>query len=217
MATKDLPTVMKFPSFQQAFELLTTSLLLDGKEAGGINTLCVIAAREGYGASTTALNLALTVAGTGRRTLLVDANLRAPTLHQALNVPKSPGLAEVVMKKAALKDAVRAAKTSNLYLLPAGESSESPHAFLQGAALAALFEQVRGSYDFAVVDTPPVLRYPDALHIARVTNGAVLVIPAEGAPRRTEIEVRRRLERADIKVLGIVMNRVHPKDAMLVP
>jgi capsular exopolysaccharide synthesis family protein len=146
---------------------------------------------------------------------LIDGNLRAPTLHEPFAVPQSPGLAEVLTKKTAFKDAVRAAKTSNLYLLPAGKVEASPHAMLQSAMLQSTFDQVRGGYEFAVVDTPPALRYPDALHIARVTNGAVLVIPADGAPRRAEIEVRRRLERADVKVLGLVMNRIDPKDAML--
>jgi capsular exopolysaccharide synthesis family protein len=206
---------MKFPHIQQAFELLTASLVLLDQKDGVLHTVCVVAAQEGYGATTTALNLALTVAGTGRRTLLIDGNLRAPALHEPFAVPQSPGLAEVLTKKTALKDAVRAAKTSNLYLLPAGKVEVSPHALLQSASLQTTFEQVRAGYDFAVVDTPPVLRFPDALHIARATNGAVVVIPAEGAPRRAEIEVRRRLERADVKVLGIVMNRIDPKDAML--
>ena len=214
-AAKDLPTVMKFPSFQQAFELLTSSLLLDGKDSGGLDTVSIVAAQEGTGASTTALNLALTIAGTGRRTLLVDANLRTPTLHQSFNVPQGPGVADILLKKVALKDAVRASRTSNLYLLPAGEVSGSPHTFLQEAALSALFEQVKGSYDFAVIDTPPVVRFTDALHIARATNGAILVIPGDGAPRRAEVEVRRRLERAGVKVLGIVMNRIHSKDGMI--
>jgi capsular exopolysaccharide synthesis family protein len=211
-ATKDFASVTRFlpgTPFVEAFGLLTASLLLsDGKNGdGGIRAVCVTAAHEGAGASTTALNLALTVAGSGRRTLLIDANMRAAALHVPFNVPVSPGLAEILMKKAALKDAVRATKISNLYLLPAGTSSSSPHALLQPAILSTLFEQVRGSYDFAIVDTAPALRFPDAMHIARLTNGAVLVLPAEGAPRRAELEVRRRLERVDANILGIVLNR----------
>jgi len=211
-ATKDFTTVTRFlpgTPFVEAFGLLTASLLLsDGKNGGGgIRAVCVTAANEGDGASTTALNLALTVAGSGRRTLLVDSNIRTPTLHTPFNLPLSPGLAEILMKKAAVKEAVRATKISNLYLLPAGGSSSSPHALLQPALLSALFEQAVGSYDFVIVDTPPALRYPDAMHLARLTNGAILVLPAEGAPRRAELEVRRRLERVDANILGIVLNR----------
>jgi capsular exopolysaccharide synthesis family protein len=219
MATKDdLTTVTQLPlgtPFQQAFELLTASLLLlDGKEGGNLRTVCVMATHAGYGASTTALNLAMTVASSGRRTLLIDANLRTPSLHRPFDFAQSPGLAEILLNKATLRDGVRATKTSNLYVLPAGEISVSPHALFQATTLGSVFEQVSSSYDFAVVDTPPVLRYPDALHVARMTSGGILIIPAGGTPRRTEIEARRRLERADIRILGVVMNRVHPRDTM---
>ncbi|HWP29342.1 MAG TPA: CpsD/CapB family tyrosine-protein kinase [Chloroflexota bacterium] len=202
-------------AFQQAFELLTASLLFfEGKEAGALRTLCVVAAQSGYGASTTSLNLALTIASSSRRTLLIDGNLRAPSLHQPFGLQAGPGLAEILMGKALFRDAIKATRTSNLYFLPAGQAPGSPHALLQSAMLAAALEQVRTSYDFAVVDTPPALGYPDALHIARATDGALLVIPAEGAPRRAEVEVRRRLERAGVRILGVVVNRVHPKDAL---
>lgn len=202
--------------FVEAFGLLTTSLLLrDGKDgAREIQTICVTAAQPGDGASTTALNLALTMATAGRRTLLVDGNIRAPVLHVPFNVPQSPGLAEILTKKAAFKDAVRASKTSNLYLLPAGTAEGSPSALMQPQILAAIFDQIRGSYDFAIMDTPPALRYPDALHIARATDGVILVVPAEGAARRGQVEVRRRLERVNVKILGIVMNRMDPREAV---
>ncbi len=202
--------------FVEAFGLLTANLLLaDGKEGGaGIRSIAIVGAQEGHGVSTTALNLALSVAGTGRRTLLVDANLRTPALHLPFNVPLSPGLAEILEKKATFKDAVRAAKTSSLYLLPAGTPAGSPQALLQPQVLMPLFEQIRSTYDFAVLDTPPALRYADALHLARLADGAIVVLPAEGAARRGEQEVRRRLERVDVNVLGIVVNRMNPREVI---
>ncbi len=202
--------------FVEAFGLLTASLLLtNGKDGdGGIRSIAIIGAQAGHGVSTTALNLALTVAGTGRRTLLVDANLRAPALHLPFNVPLSPGLAEVLQKKAAFKDAVRAAKTSSLYLLTAGTPGGSPHALLQPQVLTPVFEQIRSTYDFAILDTPPALRYPDTLHLARLADGAIVVLPAEGAARRVEQEVRRRLERVGVNVLGIVVNRMNLREVV---
>ncbi len=210
-------TVTKFAPgspFVEAFGLLTASLLLQNGKEGGIRTICVLGAQEGAGVSTTALNLALTVANAGRRTLLIDANLRAPGLHQPFNLPLSPGLGEILMKKALVKDAVRASKLSHFYLLPAGAVTGSPSAALQPQVLGAVFEQVKSGYDFVVVDTAPVLRYADALHLARFTDGAILVLPAEGAQRRAEIEVRRRLERVDVTILGIVLNRTSRKEAV---
>jgi capsular exopolysaccharide synthesis family protein len=215
--TKDYALVTRFPleaPFQQAFEQLTASLLLlDDKQGAGLQAVCVMATHSGYGASTTALNLAITVAAAGRRTLLIDANLRKPSLHEPFDFPQSPGLAEILLKKATLKDAVRATRTSNFYMLPAGTSTGSPQPLLQAANLAPVFEWVKSNYDFAIVDTAPALRFPDGLQVAKFTSGVVLVLPADGAPRRAEIEVRRRLERADLTVLGIVINRTSLKRA----
>lgn len=216
-ANNGFATVTKFSPgspFVEAFGLLTASLLLQNGKEGGIRTICVLGAEEGAGASTTALNLALTVANAGRRTLLVDANLRTPSLHQPFNLPQSPGLGEILMKKVMVKDAVRASKLSNFYLLPSGAVTGSPAAAMQPQVLGAIFEQVKAGYDFAVVDTAPVLRYADALHIARLTDGVILVLPAEGARRRVEVEVRRRLERVDVNVLGIVLNRASSREAV---
>lgn len=212
-------TIAKYSSgspFVEAFGLLSASLLLaDSKDGGtGVRTVAVVAAQDGHGVSTTALNLALSAAGAGRRTLLIDANIRTPALHLPFNVPLSPGLAEILLKKAVLKDAVRAAKTSNLYLLPAGAVTGSPHALFQPLLLHPIFEQIKNTYDFAVLDAPAVLRYPDALHFARFADGAILVVPAEGAAQRAEQELRRRLERVDVKILGIVLNRMHPKEVI---
>lgn len=202
--------------FVEAFGLLTASLLLHDGQEGGLRTICVTAAQLGEGVSTTALNLALSLAGSGRRTLLVDSNFRSPDLHRAFNVPVSPGLVDVLARKVALKDAVRATKTSNLYLLPAGSAELSPQALLQPKNLEAVFDQIKSGYDIAVIDTPPALRYPDALHLGRCTQGVVLIVPADGTQRRAALEVRRRLERANVNILGIVLNRTSSKEATTV-
>jgi Mrp family chromosome partitioning ATPase len=136
-------------------------------------------------------------------------------LHEPFDFAQSPGLVELAQKKVSLKDAVRASRTSNLYVLPTGEiPGGSPLPLLQPLVLGPVFEQLKNGYDFTIVDTPPALRYPDALQIARLTNGAILVLPAEGTPRRAETEVRRRLQRAEVRVLGIVINRIALKEAV---
>ncbi|HEV8339797.1 MAG TPA: CpsD/CapB family tyrosine-protein kinase [bacterium] len=212
-------TIAKFSPgtpFVEAFGLLAANLVLaDGKNGGtGIHSVAVVGAEEGHGVSTTALNLALMAAATGRRTLLVDANLRSPSLHLPFGLPVGPGLAEMLQKKTVLKDAVKAAKTSNLYVLTGGTLTGSPHALFQSEMLGPIFEQIKATYDFAVLDTPPALRYPDALHLARQADGAIVVLPAEGAGRRAEQEVRRRMERVDVNILGIVLNRMDPREVV---
>ncbi len=199
--------------FVEAFELLAASLVLhNGTEP--LRTICVMAARVGDGASTTALNLALIAAHAGRSTILVDANLRDPALHRPFDTPSHPGVADILAGAVRLEDALQAVPVPALRLLPAGEVRGSASAMMQTERLAALFAEVGTRCAFTVVDTPPVLRYPDALHVGRFTDGVILVLPAEAAQRQAELEVRRRLERVDVKIRGIVLNRIAMKEAV---
>ncbi|OFV82480.1 MAG: hypothetical protein A2W26_07525 [Acidobacteria bacterium RBG_16_64_8] len=196
-------------AFAGAFELLTTTLRLNGGQAG-TRVVSVTAPRAKDGASTVAGNLAVTVAATGRKVLLVDANFRAPALHQLFHVNPRPGLAEVLARGASVNDVIQAGRVPNLWVLAAGAMTGSPHGRLESHELDAVFEHLRSRYDFIVVDTPPVLQYADALHLARVTNGTLLVL-SDGAPLRGAQEARRRFDRVQANVLGVVMNRGDPK------
>lgn len=196
-------------AFTGAFELLTTTLRLNGAD-GGVRVVSVTAPASKDGASTVAGNLALTVAATGRNVLLVDANFREPALHTIFDLKPKPGLAEVLARAASANDVVQSTKVRHLWFIAAGTTIGSPHSALESHELEAVFDHLRTKFDFIVVDTPPVLRYSDALHLARVTNGTLLVLP-ERASRRTAREARRRLDRVQASVLGVVLNRIDPK------
>lgn len=211
-----LATVTKFTSgtsFVEAYGLLTASLLLGNGTEPSTRVICLTAAQPGDGTSTTSVNLALTIAGTGRKTLLIDSNFRSPMLHELFGLPQSPGLADVLMKEKTLQQTICATRTLNLSLLPAGTLSGSPQVVLQSGVMRSLLDELRATFDFVVIDTAPALRFPDALHIARAADGTIVVVPARRAPRRAALEVRRRLERIGVKISGIVLNRTDPKEA----
>jgi capsular exopolysaccharide synthesis family protein len=211
----ELATVSRFTSgtsFVEAYGLLTAGLLLGNGAEPSARVICFTAARPGDGTSTTSLNLALTMAGTGRKTLLVDSNFRAPMLHKLFDAPQSPGLAEILMKETTLHDTIRATRTQHLSFLPAGNLSRSPQGVLQSGIMRSVFEELKGTYEFVIIDTPSALRFPDALHVARAADGAIVVVPAGRAPRGATMEVRRRLERVGVKIFGIVLNRIDPKE-----
>lgn len=210
-----LATIGKFTPgslFVESFNLLGTGVVLSNGPSGGPRLVSLTTLLAGGGTTTMAINLALTLAGTQRRTLLVDANFRTPMLHDALGVSQTPGLADWLMKKTTLEEAIKATKTPHLDILPAGTISAATSAVLQGSALAPSFEQLRARYEAIVVDTAPALRFPDALHIARATEGTIVVLPVGGAPRRAVYELRRRLERVGGKILGVVLNRLDPRE-----
>jgi capsular exopolysaccharide synthesis family protein len=161
--------------------------------------------------STTALNLALMMARTARPTAIIDANLRAPELHKAFRLPQSPGLAEVLTGKAEVKSALVPAGAEHLSLMPAGKADVPVQAMLSQRALGELFGIMRGRFDLIVVDTPPILEYPDALHIAKSVDVVLLVVSPGGASRQNQLEMRRLLDRVEARILGSVLNRVRPR------
>ncbi len=197
--------------FVEAYGLLLVSVLL-GSDGKPPSVVAVTAARADVGVSTTALNLALMMAKTGRPTALIDANLRNPEMHKAFGLPQAPGLAEVLTGRVEYKTAVTPTQTPNLSLIPSGEAAGPTQALFQQTALSDLFGIMRGRFDLIVIDTPPVLQYPDALHIAKCVDGVLLVVSPQDAFRREQQEARRLLDRVDAHILGSVLNRVPARE-----
>ncbi len=196
--------------FVEAYGLLLASVLL-GSNGKPPSVVAVAAAQAGDGCSTTALNLAMMMARTGRPTVIVDANMRDPELHKAFGVPASPGLAEVLTKKADLKSAVVGTKIPNLSVVPAGKPEVPAQALLTQTTLSEIFKAMRERFEMIVVDTPPILNYPDTLHVGKVVDGVLMVVSTHGASRRDQQEARRLLERVEARLLGTVLNRVRSR------
>jgi capsular exopolysaccharide synthesis family protein len=200
--------------FVEAYGLLLTSVLLgnNGKPPG---VIAITGTQSGDGVSTTALNLAMMMARTGRPTLLIDGNMRRPALHNAFKefgVEQAPGLAEVLAGQVSLEKAVRSLGESKLELLPAGEQGVSPQVLLSQPDLKTLFQTVREQYHLTVIDTSPVRQYPDTLHIANLVDGVLLVVSSQGSSRREQQETRRLLDRVEARILGTVLNRVRGRE-----
>jgi protein-tyrosine kinase len=200
--------------FVEAYGLLLASVLLgnNGKPPG---VIAITGTQRGDGASTTALNLAMMMARTGRPTLLVDGNMRNPALHNAFKefgVAQAPGLAEVLAGQVEPSKAIRSLGESKLALLPAGDQGVSPQVLLSQADLPKLFQSFRDKYHLVVVDTAPVRQYPDTLHYAKVVDGVLLVVSSQGSSRREQQETRRLLDRVEARILGTVLNRVRGRE-----
>jgi len=216
MVAQRFTTIAKFQPgvpFVEAYGLLLVSLVL-GQNGNPVHVVAITTAHEGGGTTTTALNLGMMVARTGRKSLIIDANLRKPDMHTAFGVEQAPGLAEVLAGTKQAGEAVRPTSIPNLSILPAGKPGVPPQALLVPQRLEAIVADLRGKYEFIVVDTPSVLKYPDTLNLARITDGTVLVVPADGSSRRAQQEARRRLERVDARILGAVLNKVSPREVV---
>jgi non-specific protein-tyrosine kinase len=180
-----------------------------------VKAVLVTSSRPGEGKSTTAVNLAAILARSGRPVVLVEADLRAPTMQAVMRLPDGPGLAGV-LRGAALDDALfhQADDTAaQIAVLPAGPPPADPAELLASRAMRDLLADLRGRFAYIVVDAPPILAVSDPGLLSRYVD-ATVIVARSGLTRVGELEeASRRLERLGARVLGAVFNGVPAKEA----
>jgi capsular exopolysaccharide synthesis family protein len=168
------------------------------------------AAREGK--STTAANLAVSFAQLGRHVLLVDADLRQPSLHRIFGNVQSQGLTDILVHGMEWQSVVHEAPMDNLKILFAGACPLNPTELLSMARLKHLIEQWKTHFDLVIFDSPVVLSIPDVVILAPTMDSVLLVHSQGRSTRAMTVETKRLLERAGAKLLGVIFNNVRPKE-----
>lgn len=165
----------------------------------------VTSAIPGEGKSTTTANLALALAETGARVVLIDADLRLPALATYMGVEGAVGLTDVLIGQARLSDVLQQWGTKNLYILPAGQLPPNPSELLGSEAMITLLERLNDEADYVLLDTPPLLPVTDAVVLSNITVGAI-VVAASGKVKKSELTAGiRNLTQTGSRVIGIVM------------
>ena len=161
------------------------------------------------GKSTVAAHLAATHAGQHKRTLLIDGDLRRPSVHRLFQVPNSVGLSNVLLKQIAWQDAVaRMDDPKELDILPAGPSTRRASDLI-GTGLAELIEEATREYDLVVLDAPPLLGFAEPLQMATAVDGVIVVARAGDTSRKALSSVVATLARLRANLVGVVLNEVH--------
>ncbi len=203
-AAADLAGGSPDPAVHEAFRYLRTSLRLRDEP---LRSLLVTSAVGGEGKTTTAVNLALAFAESGSRVVLVDADLRRPTVHRSFDLLNDLGLSSVLLGTSRFGEAVTYVQP-NLAVLTAGPVSDAANELLERAAFASLVQTAAGQADVVIVDVPPALPVADPLVAARAVDG-VLVVARVGQVRRRELRtLLQRLREARLPVTGFVANDV---------
>jgi capsular exopolysaccharide synthesis family protein len=193
----------------EAFRLLRTDIQLS-LATHHFKTLLVVGARPGDGASTVASNLAIALAQTGRKVVLVDADLRRPMLHMLFSANPAAGVSSVLTGNFGLDAAVQPTEQDGLFVLPAGPAVKLASELLSGAAMGRLLVELKSRFDLVIVDAPSPIIFADALVLGSQLDVALIVAKAGHTPRGVEQQARRQLERTKIDLLGVVINQVEP-------
>jgi len=194
--------------FHESVRTLRNSILL-GSFDRQYRSLLVTSAAPGEGKTTTAANLATAHAEQGKRTLLIDGDLRRPSVHRNFNVPSVVGLSNVLLGEIGWRDAlVRVESVEHLDILPAGPPSRRASDLI-GRGLAELLEEASSDYDLVVLDAPPLLGFAEPLQMATAVDGVIIVARAGQTTRKSVASVLSVLTRLRAKVVGLVLNEVH--------
>jgi polysaccharide biosynthesis transport protein len=191
----------------EPFRALRLALQLPAVEHQN-NVLLLTSAEQGEGKSTLAANYALVSAIGYRNVLLIDADLRRPTLHEFFGMPRSPGLVDLAASNGHLKEFTRPVPNfGTLDLLTAGSSIRRSGDLTSSARMAAILEEAARTYALVVVDSPPLLSAADAAGISSLAGVSVILVVDKGARRRMVRRALRKLELVNAHVAGAVMNR----------
>lgn len=192
--------------FTEAYFALRTAIEL-ASPSGLPNSIFFTSATPAEGKSTTAMAIARTFAQVGRKTILIDADLRKPTLHRALTLSNEAGLSNVLARQRSLSDAIQPSGIPNLDAITSGKLPPNPAELVSGTAIADMVTALEEVYDVVLIDGPPVLGLADAPAISSIAAATVFVIEANRSSRGTTKAAVRRLLAARARIIGAVLTK----------
>lgn len=190
----------------EAYKLLRTNIQFALSEEQKCKVVGVTSASSGEGKSTTALNLSHMLAEAGESVMLIEGDMRLPTISRQLKLRSSPGLSNVLAGLNNVKEVLQESGLhKRLQVISSGDIPPNPSELLGGPLSRILIEVLSSNYDFIILDLPPVSEVADALVASKLTDGILMVVRQNYANRRVLTYAIQQLQYADAKVLGFVM------------
>jgi polysaccharide biosynthesis transport protein len=192
----------------EAYRVLRTNLLFSRKD-DKLNSVAVVSAGAGEGKSTTVFNMASVFAQSGQRVLIVDSDLRRPTLHKMLRVSNSLGLTNYLLKQNTLEEVVQTTKLPMLDFMASGKLPSSSLGILSSAQMKNLINELKQRYDFVFFDSPPIMGVSDASILASEVDMTLQVIQYRRYPQPMNIRAKQMIEKVGGNLVGIVLNNIN--------
>ncbi|MCY8232288.1 CpsD/CapB family tyrosine-protein kinase [Priestia endophytica] len=171
-----------------------------------LRTIVVTSPNPAEGKSTITANLAVVFAQQGKRVLVIDSDLRKPTVHYTFHTENHVGLSNILTRQATLEKTVKTTKQENLWVLTSGPIPPNPSELLGSRGMNALLEKAKNEYDIIILDSPPVLAVTDAQVLSNLTDGVVLVVSSGKTQIDSAKKTKELLESARAKILGVILN-----------
>ena len=202
---KTLHRNLEFTATEQ-YKLIRTNLDFTLPENEKCPVIGVTSSMRGEGKSTTAVNLSYVFAEKGSKVLLIDADLRIPSIAKKLDIDSAPGLADLLKGKGAHIEEFQSYLLPNWCILPSGDIPPNPSELLGSSRMEKLLNQLRSLFDYIIIDLPPVNLVSDAVSISSLISGMIVVIREEYTEKKELERCFRQLKLSNVNVLGCVMN-----------
>ena len=189
----------------EAYKLLRANLQFT-MQAGGTHLIGITSSNRGEGKSTTSINLAYSYAQSGKRVLLIDGDMRLPSVAGRLDLLQAPGLSNLLAGLCSERDALRVShQLNNWFVLPSGDIPPNPSELLSSDKMRELLEHFAKAFDIIIIDLPPIGIVSDALVVSPWTDGLIVVVRQNYSDRRALKNSMYQIEKFNIKFLGFVM------------
>lgn len=192
----------------EAYRVLRTNLLFSRKD-DKLNSIAVVSAGAGEGKTTTVFNLATVFAQSNQRVIIVDSDLRRPTLHKRFGVANNLGLTNYLLKQNQLEEVIQTSSLATLDFLPSGKLPSSSLGILSSAQMKDLITQLKQRYDFVFFDSPPIMGVSDASILASEVDMTLQVIQYRRYPQPMNIRAKQLIEKVGGNLTGIVLNNIN--------
>ena len=196
-----------FSVVAESYRNLRSALLL-AKADEPPKTIMLTSATRSEGKSTTLVNTAIVFAQMGARVLIIDGDLRRPRCHKILKMPNEVGLAECLAGQIEAEKVFRPTQVDNLFVITSGSRPPNPAELLGSKTMARTLAILRDQFDYIFIDSSPVLPVSDALPLGTMVDGVLMVVDGQNTPRQLVRDARVRLTSPQIKMLGVLLNRV---------
>lgn len=192
-------------TLEEYYNTIRTNIQFSGRN---LKVITLTSAQSGEGKSTTSVNLAISFARAGFRTLLIDADTRNSVMSGTFKSnERYQGLTSFLSGNAELSDVICDTSIDNLMILPAGQVPPNPTSLIQNDNFKSMIETVRGLYDYVIIDTPPLGLVIDAAILAHHSDASLLVVKAGADKRRTITKLKEQLEQSGSVFLGVILNK----------
>lgn len=191
----------------EAYRTLRTNIEFSSV-AQEVRVIMMASAQPGEGKSTTAANLAVAYAQAGKKVLIIDCDLRKPTMHHIFNLSNRIGFTNLMMHKFSMHETIRDTSIMNLSVITSGPIPPNPSEMLGSNRMNELLEELKQHYDILIIDTPPALAVTDAQIVSTKVDGVVLVINSGEVKQELALKVKMNMQHVGARILGVVLNNM---------